>query len=140
MISNNYSLSHLCEHFLSHSCTLVEWVCVSNREAHSIFIFFRSLNFWISYVGSSNPNSVMYVRVTITRVLMTRLTMEGTSSWLLVILPIGASGTTKNIFRIFFEVTIIQHSPLTRRVFYNNKNNSRRRRESILNIIRVINL
>ena len=34
----------------------------------------------------------------------------GTSGYkeIQVILPIGASRTTKNIFRIFFEVTIIQ--------------------------------
>ena len=39
-----------------------------------------------------------------------------------VVLPVGPSGTT---YRILFEVTIFQHSPLTRRVFYINNNKSR---------------
>ena len=50
----------------------------------------------------------------------------GTSGYneIQMILPIGTSGYSK---WIHFEVTIIQHSPLTRRVFYNNNiNNSRR--------------
>ena len=46
-----------------------------------------------------------------------------------MILPVGTSRTTKNTYRIFFEVTIFQHSPLTRRVFYNNINNNNSRRE-----------
>ena len=58
-------------------------------------------------------------------------------STILMILPIGTLGYSK---RIHFDVTIIQHSPLTRRVFYNNNNISRRRRESIFNIIMVIHL
>ena len=33
-------------------------------------------------------------------------------------------GPQKDTYRIFFEVTIFKHSPLTRRVFYNNINNN----------------
>ena len=44
-----------------------------------------------------------------------------------MILPVGPSGTTKYIYRIFFEVTIFQHTPLTRRVFYNKTNNNNNR-------------
>ena len=46
MISNNlFSLSHLRELLLSHSCAPVSvCVCVINRESHYLFIFLRSLN------------------------------------------------------------------------------------------------
>ena len=45
MISNSCSLSHVCELLLSHSCDIVERVCVSNREYHSLFIIFFHLTF-----------------------------------------------------------------------------------------------
>ena len=59
-----------------------------------------------------------------------------------MVLPVGPLGTTKDTYRIFFEVTIFQHSPLTRKVFYNNinNNNSRREIEDIISIIRVTHL
>ena len=40
-----FSLTHLRELLLSHSCApMSECVCVINREAHSLFIFFFSLD------------------------------------------------------------------------------------------------
>ena len=45
------SLSLLCATHVS--------VCVSNEDRLPLFIFFHSLNIRLSYVGSSNPNSVM---------------------------------------------------------------------------------
>ena len=56
MISNSlFSLSYLRELLLSHSCALVrECVCVINRESHSLFIFFRSLNFHSNMSASLN--------------------------------------------------------------------------------------
>ena len=47
MISNSlFSLSLLRELLLSHSCAPVsDYVCIINREAHSLFILFHSLNF-----------------------------------------------------------------------------------------------
>ena len=62
MISNNYSLSHLCEILLSNSCATVEsvCVCVPNRESHSLFILVFHLNFTLigptSLGESNNPN------------------------------------------------------------------------------------
>ena len=38
MISDSCSLSHLSGLFLSHLCAIVGLVCVTNREAHSLFI------------------------------------------------------------------------------------------------------
>ena len=45
MISANSFLSHLCKLLLYHSCTIIEWVCVTNRESHSLFIIFFHLTF-----------------------------------------------------------------------------------------------
>ena len=63
----------------------------------------------------------------------------GTSGYneIQIILLIGTSGYNK---WIHFEVTITQHSPWMRMVFYNYNNNIRRRRENIFNIIKVIHL
>ena len=61
MISDSCCLSHLFQHFLSHSCTLVEWVCVTNRESHSLFIlisdFYNYLPGSTSLGESNNPSA-----------------------------------------------------------------------------------
>ena len=49
MISNRCSLSHLCELLLSHLCAIAWWVCVTNRESHSLFILVFDLT--ITYQG-----------------------------------------------------------------------------------------
>ena len=43
MISNTCSLSHLSELLLSHLCAIDGWVCVTNRESHSLFILVSDL-------------------------------------------------------------------------------------------------
>ena len=49
------SLSHLREILLFHSCAqMSECVCVINREAHSLFIFFYSLNALSNMLSSLN--------------------------------------------------------------------------------------
>ena len=60
MISNSCSLSHMCELLFSHSCAIVEWVCVTNREAHSLYSSFRLDNYLpgpTSLRESNNPNA-----------------------------------------------------------------------------------
>ena len=44
---------------LSLLCATQVSMCVSNEERLPLFIFFRSLNIWLSYVGPSNPNLAM---------------------------------------------------------------------------------
>ena len=50
-----FSLTHLRELLLSHSCAPVsECVCVINGEAHSLFIFFHSLDVHFNMLAPLN--------------------------------------------------------------------------------------
>ena len=51
----------MCQQFLSHSCTPIEWVCVTNKESHSLFIlvsdFYNYLPGPTSLGESNNPSA-----------------------------------------------------------------------------------
>ena len=75
MISDNCSLFHLCELLFSHWCTTIKWVCVINRDPHSLFIFVFHLNFtltWMTSLGESNNSNTPQLWG-----LFPQLTMEG---------------------------------------------------------------
>ena len=116
------------------------------RRATPLFIFIRSLQLThptcrlelimqdrVTHVGSSNHTGVLMTHLYNQRgqphdsYQFFRLEASGYKI-IQVVLPVGPLGTTKDTYRIFFEVTIFQHSPLTRRVFYNNINNNNSRR------------
>ena len=86
----------------------------------------------ITHVGSSNHTGVLMTHLYNQRGLphdSYQIFQLGALGYnvIQVVLLVGPSGTTKYTYRILFEVTIFQHSPLTRRVFYNNINNNKSR-------------
>ena len=115
------------------------------RSATPLFIFICSLQLThltcrlelimqarVTHVCSSNHSGVIMTHLYKQRVQphdsyqFFRLEASGYKI-IQVVLPVGPSGTTKDTYRIFFEVTIFHHIPLTRRVFYNNINNKKSR-------------